>query len=46
MTNDKPIKITKKNLCPWELFIIPYAMNDYATTFATLSLDEVLAAVE
>ncbi len=26
--------------------IIPYAMSDYATTFATLSLDEVLAAVE
>jgi predicted GH43/DUF377 family glycosyl hydrolase len=26
--------------------IIPYAMSDYATTFATLSLDEVLAAME
>ncbi len=25
--------------------IIPYAMSDYATTFATLSLDEVLAAM-
>jgi predicted GH43/DUF377 family glycosyl hydrolase len=29
----------------WQL-IIPYAMSDYATTFATLSLDEVLAAME
>ncbi len=26
--------------------IIPYAMSDYATTFATLSLDEVLAAMD
>jgi predicted GH43/DUF377 family glycosyl hydrolase len=26
--------------------IIPYAMSDYATTFATLSLDAVLAAME
>src|SRR2546426_582458 len=26
--------------------IIPYAMSDYATTFATLSLDDVLAAME
>jgi predicted GH43/DUF377 family glycosyl hydrolase len=26
--------------------IIPYAMSDYATTFATLSLDSVLAAME
>ncbi len=26
--------------------IIPYAMSDYATTFATLPLDEVLAAME
>jgi predicted GH43/DUF377 family glycosyl hydrolase len=26
--------------------VIPYAMSDYATTFATLSLDEVLAAME
>jgi len=26
--------------------IIPYAMSDYATTFATLSLDEVLGAME
>jgi len=26
--------------------ILPYAMSDYATTFATLSLDEVLAAME
>ena len=26
--------------------IIPYAMSDYATTFATLSLDELLAAME
>ncbi len=26
--------------------IIPYAMSDYATTFATLSLDDVLAALE
>jgi len=26
--------------------IIPYAMSDYATTFATLSLDTVLAAME
>ncbi len=26
--------------------IIPYALSDYATTFATLSLDEVLAAME
>ncbi|HEX4646771.1 MAG TPA: glycoside hydrolase family 130 protein, partial [Verrucomicrobiae bacterium] len=26
--------------------IIPYAMSDYATTFATLSLDEVLSAME
>jgi predicted GH43/DUF377 family glycosyl hydrolase len=26
--------------------IIPYAMSDYATIFATLSLDAVLAAME
>lgn len=26
--------------------IIPYAMSDYATTFATVSLDEVLAAMQ
>jgi hypothetical protein len=26
--------------------IIPYAMSDYAATFATASLDEVLAAME
>lgn len=26
--------------------VIPYAMSDYATTFATLSLDELLAAME
>jgi predicted GH43/DUF377 family glycosyl hydrolase len=26
--------------------IIPYAMSDYATTFATLSLDDILAAME
>jgi predicted GH43/DUF377 family glycosyl hydrolase len=26
--------------------IIPYAMSDYATTFATMSLDSVLAAME
>jgi predicted GH43/DUF377 family glycosyl hydrolase len=26
--------------------ILPYAMSDYATTFATLSLDDVLAAME
>ena len=26
--------------------IIPYAMSDYATTFATLSLHTVLAAME
>ena len=26
--------------------VIPYAMSDYATTFATLSLDEVLSAME
>jgi predicted GH43/DUF377 family glycosyl hydrolase len=26
--------------------IIPYAMSDYATTFATLPLDEVLRAME
>ncbi|MFZ0827164.1 MAG: glycoside hydrolase family 130 protein [Verrucomicrobiia bacterium] len=26
--------------------IVPYAMSDYAATFATLSLDEVLAALE
>jgi len=26
--------------------IIPYAMSDYATTFATLALDEVLGAME
>ncbi len=26
--------------------IIPYAMSDYATTFATVALDEVLAAME
>jgi predicted GH43/DUF377 family glycosyl hydrolase len=26
--------------------VIPYAMADYAATFATLSLDEVLTAME
>ena len=26
--------------------VIPYGMSDHATTFATLSLDEVLAAME
>ena len=26
--------------------IVPYAMSDYATTFATLSLDDVLSAME
>lgn len=26
--------------------VLPYAMSDYATTFATVSLDEVLAAME
>jgi len=26
--------------------IIPYAMSDYGTTFATLSLQELLAAME
>jgi hypothetical protein len=26
--------------------IIPYAKSDYATTFATLSLDEVLSVME
>ena len=26
--------------------VIPYAMSDYAATFATLPLDEVLAAME
>jgi predicted GH43/DUF377 family glycosyl hydrolase len=26
--------------------VIPYAMSDYATTFATLALDEVLSAME
>ena len=26
--------------------ILPYAMSDYATNFATISLDEVLAAME
>ena len=26
--------------------IVPYAMSDYAATFATLSLDDVLAAME
>ena len=26
--------------------IIPYAMSDYATTFATLPVDELLAAME
>ena len=26
--------------------VIPYAMSDYATTFATVPLDEVLAAME
>jgi len=27
-------------------FVIPYAMSDYAATFATLSLDDVLSAME
>jgi predicted GH43/DUF377 family glycosyl hydrolase len=26
--------------------VIPYAMSDYATTFATLALDELLAEME
>jgi predicted GH43/DUF377 family glycosyl hydrolase len=26
--------------------IVPYGISDYATTFATLSIDEVLAAME
>jgi beta-1,2-mannobiose phosphorylase / 1,2-beta-oligomannan phosphorylase len=26
--------------------VIPYAMSDYAATFATLSLNELLAAME
>jgi len=26
--------------------VVPYAMSDYATNFAVLSLDEVLAAME
>ena len=26
--------------------VVPYAMSDYATTFATLSLDEVLGCME
>jgi predicted GH43/DUF377 family glycosyl hydrolase len=26
--------------------VIPYAMSDYATTFATVAVDEVLAAME
>jgi predicted GH43/DUF377 family glycosyl hydrolase len=26
--------------------VIPYGISDYATTFATVSLDEVLAAME
>jgi predicted GH43/DUF377 family glycosyl hydrolase len=26
--------------------VIPYAMSDYATSFATVSLDEILAAME
>jgi len=26
--------------------VIPYAMSDYATTFATVSLDEVLAEMK
>jgi hypothetical protein len=26
--------------------VIPYAMSDYATSFATVSLDELLAAME
>jgi len=26
--------------------ILPYAMSDYATNFATVSLDEILAAME
>ena len=28
------------------LLVIPYVMSDYATTFATLSLDDVLVAME
>ena len=28
------------------LLVIPYAMSDYATTFATIPLDEVLSAME
>jgi predicted GH43/DUF377 family glycosyl hydrolase len=29
-----------------ELLVIPYAMSDYATTFATVPVEEVLAAIE
>ena len=36
--------------CGWLLhggeLVIPYAMSDYATTFATVSLQELLAAME
>jgi len=28
------------------LLVIPYGISDYATTFATLPLDQVLAAME
>jgi len=34
------------NLLHGRQFIIPYGMSGYATTFATLSLDEILAAME
>jgi predicted GH43/DUF377 family glycosyl hydrolase len=29
-----------------KLLVIPYAMSDYATTFATVPVDDVLAAME
>ena len=34
------------SLLQGDQLIIPYAMSDYATTFATLSLDELLASME
>ena len=52
-----PTKTSAKATCPtWSIpaaaslhgrqLVIPYAMSDYATTFATLSLDEVLERME
>ena len=32
--------------CTAGQLIIPYGMSDYATTFATVPLDEVLAAMQ